>query len=174
MLRYNMMLGDGMRKGNSAIAACRASGQAGPGMIGRTIRYIFILATLGGLPAWPARAAELVLFESADCAWCQAWHAQIGGIYPKAPEAQVAPLRRVDIHAERPADLAAVRGIIYTPTFVLVEDGVEVGRITGYAGEEFFWGLLGIELKKLADRKPAKTILSGMPRSSRPEQGDHE
>jgi hypothetical protein len=30
----------------------------------------------------------------------------------------------------------------FTPTFVLVADGREVGRITGYPGEDFFWGLL--------------------------------
>lgn len=120
-----------------------------PEMIARTIRFAASIAGFWVLSAWPAAAAELVLFEAKGCAWCEAWDAEIGGIYPKAPESRVAPLRRVDIHAERPADLAAVRGIIYTPTFVLMEDGVEVGRITGYAGEEFFWGLLGIELKKL-------------------------
>ena len=118
-------------------------------MVARTVRYIWILACLGGLPALSAPAAELVLFEAADCVWCAAWDAEIGEIYPKTAEAQVAPLRRVDIHDERPVDLAEIRGIIYTPTFVLTEGGVEVGRITGYSGEEFFWGLLGIELKKL-------------------------
>ena len=32
---------------------------------------------------------------------------------------------------------------VFTPTFVLVEDGKELGRIEGYAGDEFFWFLLG-------------------------------
>ena len=118
-------------------------------MIARKIRCVWILASLCGLSALPAPAAELVLFESAGCVWCEAWDTEIGEIYPKAAEAQIAPLRRVDIHNQRPADLADVRGIVYTPTFVLMEGGDEIGRITGYAGEEFFWGLLGIELKKL-------------------------
>ena len=118
-------------------------------MIARTVRYVWILASLWGLSALPAPAAELILFESAGCVWCEAWDTEIGEIYAKAGEAQVAPLRRVDIHDQRPADLADVRGIVYTPTFVLMEGGDEIGRITGYAGEEFFWGLLGIELKKL-------------------------
>ncbi len=100
----------------------------------------------------PAPAAELVLFESAGCAWCEAWDAEIGAIYPKAAESRIAPLRRVDIHTGRPPDLAVIRGIVYTPTFVLMDNGEEVGRIIGYAGEEFFWGLLEIELRKLGKR----------------------
>ena len=142
-------------------------------MIARTIQF-FALATLGGLWAWSACAAELVLFESTSCAWCQAWDAQIGGIYPKAAEAKIAPLRRVDVHQERPTDLAGVRGIIYTPTFVLMENGEEIGRITGYAGEEFFWGLLAVELQKLEERTQVVTRLSGTPQSSTAEQGDDE
>jgi hypothetical protein len=31
---------------------------------------------------------------------------------------------------------------VFTPTFVLVEDGTEAGRIEGYPGEDFFWPLL--------------------------------
>lgn len=38
---------------------------------------------------------------------------------------------------------------MYTPTFILLEDGQEVGRIEGYPGEGFFWGLLGKMLEKL-------------------------
>lgn len=141
-------------------------------MIGQLARHICIPAVLGALAAVSANAAELVLFESAGCVWCEAWDAQIGAIYPKAEEAEIAPLRRVDIHQERPADLAAVRGIVYTPTFVLMEDGEEIGRITGYTGEEFFWGLLGIELKKLEQRAPAAIRLSGTPEASNLGQED--
>lgn len=96
-----------------------------------------------------ATAAELVMFESSTCTWCEAWDREVGMIYGRTSEARVAPLRRVDIGAQRPDDLAEVRGIVYTPTFVLIEDGQEVGRIIGYPGEAHFWGLLGIELKKL-------------------------
>lgn len=141
-------------------------------MIARTIRYVWILAGLSGLSALSAAAAELVLFEAADCVWCEAWNTEIGDIYPKTAEAQIAPLRRVDIHDERPVDLAAVRGIVYTPTFVLMEGGQEVGRITGYAGEEFFWGLLGIELKRLDGAATSVTRLSGPREPSPYEQGE--
>ena len=99
-----------------------------------------------------ASAAELVLFESDTCEWCERFNAEIGPVYPNTAESKCAPLRRVDIHDPRPDDLAHIRGVVYTPTFVLVEDGREVGRLTGYPGEDFFWSLLGRDLKKL--RRP--------------------
>lgn len=142
-------------------------------MINAKIRYLLLLATLGAFAAQGSRAAELVLFESAGCVWCEAWHAEIGGIYPKTAESRIAPLRRVDVHAQRPTDLAAVARIIYTPTFVLMDDGEEIGRITGYAGEEFFWGLLGVELKKLDTRATAVTRLSGTSQAPHRQQGEN-
>lgn len=99
-----------------------------------------------------ATSAELVMFESATCAWCKLWHAQIGPIYPKTDEAKCAPLRRVDIHAPRPDDLVDIKGVVFTPTFVVVDGGKEVSRLVGYAGEEFFWSLLAEKLAPLGDR----------------------
>lgn len=106
-------------------------------------------------------AAELVMFESDSCEWCELWHEEVGVIYAKTAEAGIAPLRRVSIEDPVPGDLEHVRGIRYTPTFVLMEDGVEVGRILGYPGEEFFWGLLGMELEKLKSDAPGDRAQSG-------------
>ena len=80
--------------------------------------------------------------------WCARWNEEISEIYPKTPEGKAAPLRRMDIRAAHPDDLTFKRGLFFTPTFVLVVDGVEVSRIEGYPGEDFFWGLLG---KMLSD-----------------------
>ncbi len=99
-------------------------------------------------------AAELVMFESEICEWCQVWHQEIGGVYAKTPEGRKARLRRIDIDDPRPADLQFVRGIRFTPTFVLVDKGVEIGRIAGYPGEDFFWGMLDQILKRLDNIKP--------------------
>lgn len=118
------------------------------------------------------RAAELVLFEAADCEWCEAWNREIGEIYPLTEEAKIAPLRRIDISAERPADLTHIRAIMFTPTFVLMENGQEVGRILGYPGEEFFWGLLQIELAKLPDDPTRVTGLAEPDPSAEPSKGE--
>ncbi len=90
-----------------------------------------------------AQAAELVMFDTTGCLWCLAWDKEVGVIYRKTEEARAAPLRRFDIGDPRPPELAALTGIAYTPTFVLMDGGREVGRIVGYPGEDFFWGLLG-------------------------------
>jgi hypothetical protein len=99
-----------------------------------------------------AGAAELVVFERAGCARCLAWEHDIAPIYPKTEESRQAPLRRVDLAGPRPADLAGVNDVKYTPTFVLVEEGREIGRIVGYTGDEFFWP----ELRELLARLPSR------------------
>lgn len=96
-----------------------------------------------------AQAAELVMFETLGCPWCMAWDAEVGIIYHKTAEGRTAPLRRLDIGDPRPPDLAALPDIIYTPTFVLMDGGRDVGRILGYLGEDQFWGLLGELLARL-------------------------
>lgn len=122
-------------------------------MIGMFSRGLFPLLLAAGLIAGAppdADAAELLMFESDDCVWCDAWNEDIGPIYPKTSEGRRAPLRRIDIHDRRPADIGNIEGVRFTPTFVLVDDrGQEVGRINGYPGEDFFWGLLSELIAKL-------------------------
>ena len=95
------------------------------------------------------RAAELVMFEQAGCVWCEAFDREIAPVYAKTDEGKRAPLRRVDIMQKSPSDLAFIDAERLTPLFVLVEGGREVGRIRGYPGEDNFWGLLGVLIKKL-------------------------
>ncbi len=95
------------------------------------------------------RAAELVMFERAGCAWCEAFDREIAPIYGKTEEGLRAPLRRVDTARPVPPDLAFIETERLTPLFVLVDRGREIGRIRGYPGEDFFWGLLGALVKKL-------------------------
>lgn len=104
------------------------------------------LALTGLLAMVPiAASAQTVLWmaEETGCVWCARWNKEIGPIYPKTAEGKTAPLMRYDLHAVTPP-IALTRTVHYTPTFLLVQDGVEVGRIEGYPGEDFFWGLLGL------------------------------
>lgn len=96
-----------------------------------------------------ARAAELVMFEQAGCAWCEAFDREIAPVYGKTEEGLRAPLRRVDIDRQVPPDLDFIEVERLTPLFVLVDHGREIGRIRGYPGEDHFWGLLGVLMKKL-------------------------
>lgn len=113
---------------------------------------------LGLSPA--SRAAELLMFEEDWCHWCETWNDEIGVIYSKTTEGQRAPLRRIDIHGKFPGDVALVSRPQYTPTFILIENGRELGRIEGYPGEDFFWALLGQLLDRLPkeDTSAAKVV----------------
>jgi len=105
----------------------------------------------------PVNGAELVMFDSEGCDWCEAWDAEIGIIYDKTDEASVAPLKRLDIDAPRDETLSKIRPVMYTPTFVMMDAGREVGRIMGYPGEDNFWWLLSELIDKV------KTPVSGCP-----------
>ncbi|MBI1384601.1 MAG: transcriptional regulator [Rhizobiales bacterium] len=108
-----------------------------------------MLSAAVAMPA-SARAAELVMLESYGCGWCLRWHAEIGPIYPRTSEGALAPLRRVDLALPWPDDLAGVAKERFTPTFILMDEGREVGRIRGYPGESFFWELLGELMQRMA------------------------
>ncbi len=56
---------------------------------------------------------------------------------------------RIDIRAPIPEDLADITIERFTPTFVLIEDGKEYGRIRGYPGDQFFWFRIDELLSKL-------------------------
>ena len=98
---------------------------------------------------------ELVMFEREGCVWCAQWDREIAPIYPKTDEARLFPLRRVDLDKDRPTTLQLAQPIHFTPTFVLAVCGREVGRITGYPGDDHFWGLLDVEIKRLQATKIA-------------------
>jgi hypothetical protein len=120
-----------------------------------------LICALVLLPAG-ARAAELVMFTKAGCPWCEAFDREIAPVYPNTVEGARAPLRRVDIAAPVPGDLAFVEVERLTPVFVLVDKGREIGRIRGYPGEAFFWGFLGELIGKM---EPAATGAEPAPRS---------
>ena len=120
----------------------------------RRCMKLFSLFTLFGamliaLSPTSGRAAELVMFEQAGCAWCEAFDREIAPVYAKTNEGARAPLRRVDVMQTIPPDLAFIEVERLTPLFVLVDKGREIGRIRGYPGDDNFWGLLGVLLKKL-------------------------
>ncbi|SIT92076.1 hypothetical protein SAMN05421665_3561 [Yoonia rosea] len=96
------------------------------------------------MSAASARAElQLMMAEEPGCLWCARWNEEIGPIYHKTEEGAVAPLRRVNLLDPMPSDIVLARRINYTPTFILLVEGIETNRIEGYPGDDFFWGLLG-------------------------------
>lgn len=104
-------------------------------------------------PVTALRAAELIMFEQEFCEWCEAWHDEIAAVYPLTDEGKRLPLRAVDIHDDRPADLKVVGGVRFTPTFVVLDKGKEVGRILGYSDEAMFYWQLNEIIAKLSKKQ---------------------
>jgi hypothetical protein len=100
-----------------------------------------------------AFAAELFMYRREGCSWCLAWDREIGPVYGKTPAGKRVPLRLVDLDRERPG-VTLKTPVLYTPTFVVVENGREIGRMEGYVGEHFFWGMLDNLLRDLPAKRP--------------------
>ena len=89
-----------------------------------------------------ARSLELVFITSEHCPFCKAWERDVGQIYDSTPYALKARLRRVDLGDVDSALPAGAVKVFGTPTFLIVENNTEIGRIEGYQSSEmFFWAL---------------------------------
>lgn len=104
------------------------------------------------LAAWAE--LRLLMAEQPGCHYCARWHEELGKVYPKTPEGQSAPIEHYMMHDGPPKGITLTRKVLFTPTFILLEDGQEIDRIEGYPGEDFFWGLLGQMIEKT--EKPKK------------------
>ena len=107
--------------------------------------------SLAAVAAAPAIAAELVYVFEPGCPYCRLWDREIGPAYGKTEEGKRAPLVAVDRRDPALAELGLAAPVRYTPTFVLMDGGAEVGRIVGYQGEDFFWGRLASLLERLPE-----------------------
>lgn len=97
----------------------------------------------------PAVAAELLYYHGIGCAYCEEWDAEVAPIYHKTDEGARLPLRRVSSSEPMPKDLAHIKGLVFTPTFVVLDDdGKEVGRIPGYQ-PDWFWAFLRKYIDKM-------------------------
>lgn len=118
----------------------------------RNGRWFAAVLMLLSVSLWATRsveAAELLMFESPGCPWCAQWRAEVGPGYPKSDEGKRAPLRVLPLAQASSAGVQFAGPVVMSPTFVLVDDGREVGRIVGYPGADFFWGLLSQMIAKL-------------------------
>jgi hypothetical protein len=105
------------------------------------------LATLALLPGRALAQSGLILLmvDDVNCRYCRKFDAEIGGGYPRSPQGRIAPLQKV---RRKSRELQPFNPVIYTPTFLLVRRGEELGRITGYPGADYFYPELDLLLAK--------------------------
>ncbi len=129
-------------------------------MFGQTLTKTVVAAAFSTGVLWcdMAQAAELVMFEQAGCVYCQRWERDVGSLYERTDEAKALPLRRVDIQNQKMSGIALASPVRFTPTFVVADNGREIGRITGYSNDNAFWGLLDALAAKLqpSPREPSR------------------
>jgi hypothetical protein len=103
-----------------------------------TATIFFVLP--GFAAAQPETGLRLLMIEQAGCAYCVAFNRDIAPIYEKTAQGDAAPLFHADLRKDMPDGITLASRPFVTPTFILIgPDGVEISRMTGFPGEDFFW-----------------------------------
>jgi hypothetical protein len=113
---------------------------------------LFVVLGLAGAGSNQPRAdthIALIMVEEPGCPYCARWHREVGTAYANTREGRFAPLVRLMRGDSR---IAAIKGLNYSPTFLVMRGTEEIGRITGYPGADFFWPLLDEVLAKAGFR----------------------
>ena len=106
------------------------------------------LALAFAMVSMSVMATELLMVERDDCVWCRRWFSEVGPAYQNSDEGKRAPLQRFNLANGQPK-MTLKEPVRFTPTFILIHEEREVGRIVGYLDNAMFWGLLGSMLKRL-------------------------
>lgn len=107
----------------------------------------FGAGTAGGnapLPALPTSPYELVVFEADGCVYCDFFRRDVLPLYAESRVAKEAPVRFVNVSHADETKMGIAYAISIAPTVVLMRDGREVDRITGYTGPGTFVQLVKV------------------------------
>jgi hypothetical protein len=80
--------------------------------------------------------AVLVMIGDPGCPYCARFEREVAPGYRASDDGRLAPLVRRDRHD---ADVAFIPKVVYSPTFIMLVRGREIGRIVGYGGADIFW-----------------------------------
>ena len=100
----------------------------------------FVLFLMGTTAS--GHALELIYVASKSCTYCAKFNREVAAEYSATGEGRVAPMRRVSAFKKWPEDLAGIKQTPFTPAFIVVSNGREVGRFYGYVGRNEFYSRL--------------------------------
>jgi hypothetical protein len=115
----------------------------------RQYLFLMLLAAgaalpLGGVSAQDATGFRLLMIEQTGCYYCRVFNRDVAPVYETSTEGAAAPLIHADLRGDLPDGVTLLSRPFVTPTFILIgPDGVEVERLTGYPGDDFFWPYIG-------------------------------
>jgi thioredoxin-related protein len=111
---------------------------------------IFILGITVGLPStqaardlWttaePKPNLEMVVLEVSGCIYCNVFRRQLLPTYKASKKAKKIPIRFVDVNDPAVAEIGLTQPVGIVPTFVILENNQEIGRIPGYMSRRDFF-----------------------------------
>ncbi|MGE0766547.1 MAG: hypothetical protein AB7L90_08800 [Hyphomicrobiaceae bacterium] len=99
----------------------------------------------------PAHRLELVVIEVAGCRVCDLVRTYIQPAYEASPRARQVPMRYIDVTSQDELTLGLNERVATVPTIVLLRDGREVDRVTGYTGPHNFLIAISAMLDTVGD-----------------------
>lgn len=98
----------------------------------------------GSVSAQETSGFRLLMIEQVGCYYCRVFNRDVAPVYETSTEGAAAPLVHADLRGDLPDGVTLLSRPFVTPTFILLgPDGVEVERLTGYPGDDFFWPYIG-------------------------------
>jgi Thioredoxin-like domain len=104
------------------------------------LRFLLAVAASLGAASAGAQAMELIMFESPSCGVCKVFKREVLPIYAASPAGKVFPLWVVEMGSK--LSFKINQPVTFTPTFIWVDNGVEVGRFSGYFSKEKFFSIV--------------------------------
>lgn len=90
-------------------------------------------------PMPPPGNLQLVVMEAPGCIYCTIFRRDVLPSYEVSERGKEMPVRFVDVNDVEQAGIGLQSPIDILPTFVVIKDNREVGRIPGYMGPEDFF-----------------------------------
>jgi thioredoxin-related protein len=125
------------------------------------LRFLLaVVASLGAASAG-AQAMDLIMFESPSCGTCKLFKREVLPIYAASPAGKVFPLWVVEMGSK--LSFRINQPVTFTPTFIWVDNGVEVGRFSGYYGKEKFFSIVNKAANSQNYRNGGRQRTSALP-----------
>jgi thioredoxin-related protein len=90
-------------------------------------------------PPPTASNLQLVIMEAPGCTYCGIFRRDVLPSYEASKRAKELPVRFLDVNDQAASDLDLQTPVDIVPTFIVIKDKKEVGRIPGYVGPENFY-----------------------------------
>ena len=81
---------------------------------------------------------ELIVLEMENCPICSLMRTEVAPAYARTPRSLAVPMRFVSLDRIEAKGMRLSGPITVLPTVILMRDGVEIDRITGYLGPDNF------------------------------------